>query len=76
MEINFEYTDTFCGEANYSWVKRGSFETARDTSDSAIVRRVKKELGLNGVRCKRDDLGDEIRLFPSGSCTVIFIYFS
>ena len=24
MQFSYEYTDTFSGEANYSWVKRGT----------------------------------------------------
>ncbi len=52
----FEYTDTFGGEPNYSWVKRGELDHDL-LSDSQIVRRVKAELGLTGVRCKREDMG-------------------
>ncbi len=68
---SYEYTDTFQGESNYSWVKRG--EVKAFTSNQAI-RLIKKELGLNGIRCNKEDLGDTIKLVPSGSCTVLFIY--
>jgi len=67
---NYEYTDTFQGESNYSWVKRGKVNAF--TSKQA-VRLVKKELGLTGVRCKKEDCGDMIKLVPSNSCTVVFI---
>lgn len=75
--IQYEYTDTFGGEANYSWVKRGTIKTkpGENFSDLAAVRRVKKALGLYGVRCKKVDLGDAIALYPSASCTVVFISF-
>ena len=71
--ICFEYTDTFGGEANYAWVKRGEIEVPWDISDLALVRRVKKELGLESVRCKRETWGDTIVLKPVGTCTIIFI---
>lgn len=66
---NFEYTDTFGGEANYSWVKRGEVTA----TSSNVVRRVKALLGLEGVRCTREEHGNMIILRPVGSCTVVFI---
>lgn len=68
-----EYTDTFGGEANYSWVKR--FTLNHKGTDLALVRVVKKMLGLNGVRAKVYYHGDTIEVRPSGSCTVAFIYY-
>ena len=75
--IQYEYTDTFGGEANYSWVKRGTIETkpGEEFSDLVAVRRVKKALGLSGVRCKVYSDADSITLYPCGSCTVVFITF-
>lgn len=73
MKVNVEYTDMFSGEANYSWVKRESFEIDDNASDLSIVRKAKKLFDLNGVRCKKSDLGDTVALTPSGSCTVLFI---
>ena len=71
--INYEITDTYGGESNYSWVKRGEFESNK--SNLSIVRRVKSELGYNGIRCKVVDFGDTIALYPYGKCIVIFINF-
>lgn len=71
--ICYEYTDTFGGEANYAWVRRGEITIPWNTSDLAIVRRVKKALGLEGVPCKRTTIGETIALYPVGSCTVVFI---
>ena len=68
-KYEYEYTDTFNGEANYCWVKRGIIEG----NDTNIVRRVKAELGLNGVRCRKSDYGDMLRLDLVGACQVIFI---
>ena len=73
MKYYYEMTDTFGGEANYSWVRRGEVELPEGASNLMLVRRVKKALGLEGVRCKRLDYGDQIALYPVGSCTVIFI---
>ena len=72
-----EITDTFGGEANYSWVKRGKIQSkpGEDYSDLAAVRRVKKDAGWENVRCKREDYGDAIVLRPVGQCIVMFINF-
>lgn len=72
--ITFEYTDTFSGEANYSWVKRHTI-TGQDWSLSVakVIRRAKSWAGLTGCRCAKSDMGDYIELRPSGSCTVLFI---
>jgi hypothetical protein len=70
-----EYTDTFAGEANYSWVRRGTFFTQENATQRQIVTAAKKELGLTGVRCKTFDNGDYFELRPIGSCTVAFVNF-
>lgn len=75
--IQYEVTDTFGGEANYSWVKRGlaPSKESEDFSDLAAVRRVKREIGWNGVRCRVSNYGDIIELRPYGMCQVCFITF-
>jgi hypothetical protein len=73
MKIRYEHTDTFGGEANYCWVKRGDMTLPEGTSRLAVVRRVKDALGLSGVRCKTEDFGDSLRLKPVGVCQVVFI---
>ncbi len=73
LTYNAEYTDTYGGEANYSWVRRASFTASASLSDREIVRRAKKELGLTGLRCKRNDFGEMIELRPQGQATVVFI---
>ena len=72
---HFEFTDTFAGEANYCWVKRGSFPVADNVSDTTVMRRAKKILGLNGVRGRTNRLGDSIEFVPYRSCTALFIRF-
>lgn len=75
--IQWEMTDTFGGEANYSWVRRGTIECkeGENYSDLAAVRRVKKAIGWNGIKCRVDNYGDTIALYPVGMCQVCFITF-
>lgn len=71
--FDLELTDLFGGQANYSWVQREELSLSDGASDLAIVRAAKKAMGLSGVRCRREDLGELIALYPSGSLTVLFI---
>ena len=75
MQVHFEHTDTFGGEANYSWVNRGTLTLPDNASDLTIVRAVKKELGLSGVKCDREDWQGMIVLRPRRICQIIFITF-
>ena len=75
MRLHIEYTDTFGGDANYSWVYRHSATLPDDTSDLALVRYAKKHLGISGVRCDRKSWFDLIELRPRGMCTVLFLTF-
>lgn len=72
MEYDIEYTDTFGGQANYSWVKRLSIK-APSSKRRAIIRAAKAALALTGQRCEVVDFGDMIELRPRRSCTVAFI---
>jgi hypothetical protein len=70
--LDVEYTDTFGGEANYSWVDRQTLELPTDLSDRAIMRRAKAAVGLTGVRGRTYSHGDMWEFRPYGSCTVMF----
>ena len=76
-DIHYEVTDTFGGEANYAWVKRGviTCKPGEDYSNLAAVRRVKKAIEWNGNRCKVEDDSDTITLRPVGECQICFIWF-
>lgn len=63
-----ELTDTFGGEANYSWVSR--FKVHAKTPLGAI-RKLAKETGLNFR--KQWDSGDSIRYDSTSGATCIFI---
>jgi hypothetical protein len=70
-----EYTDTFNGEANYSWVRRATIEAPEDATRATIMRRAKAALGLTGVRMRTiRDHGDLIEARPYCMCTVMFIH--
>ncbi len=74
-DIHYEITDTFGGEANYSWVRRGTIQCkpGEDYSNLAAVRRAKKDAGWENVRCKREGYGNRIVLRPVGQCIIMFI---
>lgn len=81
MAYQAEVTDTFGGEANYSWVRRYTIETPaceyRDPAyNRTLVRRAKAAAGWTGLRCDTYAHGDMIELRPAGSrapCWVMFI---
>jgi len=64
-----EVTDTFGGQANYSWVEKYCIEA----TEASVMRRAKREIGWNGVRCDRFDHGDTVELRPRGMAQVAFI---
>ena len=71
--FSVELTDTFSGEANYSWVRRASFTAPRDASDTALVRMAKRAIGITGQRCTRSTYGDTIQLDVVGASIRAFI---
>jgi hypothetical protein len=73
--IKIEKTDTFGGEANYSWVERYELDAIDGESSLTFIRRVKKVIGWTGVKCKKTDFGDLIELRPIQFCNVVFITF-
>ena len=73
MRFEVEMTDTFGGDANYSWVQRHFFDAADNVSDIALMRRAKKKCGLNGVRGVTSKFGDAMEFRPYGACVVMFV---
>ena len=71
--FQFEATDTFGGEANYSWAQRAIFEMDASVSDKTLVRRAKKWAGINGVKSRVENYGDMLAIYPQGICQVIFV---
>ena len=84
-----ELTDTFGGEANYSWVRRHSitmpelthygydgssnYAKANKSYNRALVRRAKAAIGWTGTRCTVEHYGDTVRIEPRGACMVAFV---
>jgi hypothetical protein len=62
-------TDTFGGEANYSWKRNYCVEGNHGNA----IRRAKAEIGWNGLRCNREDWGETIVLKPRGLNQIAFI---
>jgi hypothetical protein len=73
MKIQIEYTDTFSGEANYSWVKRIDVEMSDDATDRMLLRRAKKEMQLSGRQGVVSKSSDCISFKPYRSSTVLFV---
>jgi hypothetical protein len=73
MKYSFELTDTYAGEANYSWVERAQVDLADDISNRTLVRRAKAWAGLTGVRSRVEHSGDWVAIRPRGICRVLFI---
>lgn len=73
MQFDVEYTDTFGGEANYSWVKRWAFEAEPNAPDAELKRKAKRVSDMTGVRGSWQTIGEMLEFRPSGSCTVLFV---
>ena len=73
--FDLELTDTFGGEANYSWVKRAEISFDKNYTDRQFMRQAKAALGLSGVRCRVESYGDSYTLRPYGLLQIAFITF-
>ena len=74
IKYTVELTDTFGGEANYSWVKRKTLIVPDTITDLALIRRAKSALGISGERTTTEDYGDTITVrFPRHTCMLAFI---
>ena len=69
---DIEVTDTFSGQANYSWVDRYAISTPDDISDLALVRRIKSVAGYSGIRGRTEISGDSVEIRFPARCVVIF----
>jgi len=74
MQFTFELTDTFGGEANYSWVKRHAHQTKNENpSDLSLVRAAKAWAGWQEIQCTIETWGETIAIHPAGMCLVLFV---
>ena len=65
-----ELTDTFAGEANYSWVSRFKVHAS---SVMGAIRKVSKEAGFQGRLVKDFDAGDLVRYNVRGAALCLFV---
>lgn len=87
-----EYTDTFCGEPNYCWVRRATihrpelthygydggtnYAKANRAFNRELMRRAKAAVGLTGQRGITTQAGDGLEFRPYKSCTVMFVTYA
>jgi hypothetical protein len=78
MKWQVEYTDTFGGQANYSWVERHVIDEVDNIdgrlTERALIRRAKALVGLNGVRGQSGWFGETYEFRPHNVCVVLFVY--
>ena len=75
MKVTVTQTDTFGGEANYSWANRYEFAINSEASQRNIVRKAKFLAGMTGVKADTYDYGDSLTIKPRGYHQVIFVDF-
>ncbi len=73
MKYQFEFTDTYGGEANYSWVKRTTVEVPDGTTDKVLSTLAREWAGLTGLPCKVEKYADTIAIRPRGMAQVLFV---
>ena len=72
-KYSVEMTDTFAGEANYSWLRTACIDAPSDASARLLIRRAKSALGVSTPHRVTYDCGDQIRLDLRNHCICIFI---
>ena len=63
LNLDITETDTFGGEVNWLVVHRLSIKHSGKDTTRAIVRRVKRELGISNIRSITEDMGDGILIW-------------
>lgn len=78
LNFEVELTDTFGGEANYSWVRRKNLKLiGLPHSNRRILKLARKALGLEGIKLRqRYDLGDSMAYDLDGACIRLFLNFT
>ena len=86
---DIEMTDLYCGDANYSWVRRDTvtmpelthygydgstnYAQANKVFNRELMKRAKAAMGMTGVRGVTSPYGDGLEFRPYGNERVIFI---
>lgn len=71
MKIEVEYTDTFGGEPNFSWVERAIITVPSDMRDREIVKKIKASVGLTGINGRMYNHGDFWEFKPYRNATIM-----
>lgn len=75
MKVVVTQTDTFGGEANYSWANRYEFAIHKSASQRNITRKAKALVGMTGVKADTYDYDTGLTIKPRGYNQVIFVDF-
>lgn len=70
---NVEVTDTYGGDANYSWVRRYVIEAPDNASRRALLRLAKRAAGYTGVKGETSSMGEGFEFRPRRYCVIVFI---
>jgi hypothetical protein len=73
MKAFVTVTDTYGGEPNFGWVRKSLISFPENISDLALVRRAKKKMDWNGLKCRTENYGMNFTLTPHKICVVMFI---
>ena len=89
MHFDVEYTDTYGGEANYSWIRRATvwmpdmthygydgrtnYGKTVKVFNRELMKKAKRAMDLTGVRGRAHVQGDDLEFRPYGQNTVLFI---
>lgn len=73
-----EVTDTFGGESNYSWVRRGKVDLkdnmTRQQERRAVIKAVREVAGWStDIRVDCNSYGEGYEIRPRGLCQVAFV---
>lgn len=73
LRWQLEHTDTFGGEANYSWVNRENVMIPAQYCGAWVIRKAKEAMGLTHLKHFATDFGDTIRVDFRQDNQVLFI---
>jgi len=69
-----EHTDTFGGEANYSWVRRETIRVAHKASKRSIMIHAMRAIGMSGYKIKEsEEYADVIKVTWRNTAQIAFI---
>ena len=76
IKVELEFTDTFNGDANYSWVNRDTIEVLENISDSSLIKIAKKQMGIDldiRLQLMQEILFDWISISLQQFCSLLFL---